>query len=77
MPYSPPLMGKSTRDVMKILGITEPTLRNWILTGKIKPTTHKIGARNYYEFSDDEISRVKKLLNKRWEQGKAKIRPEK
>ena len=73
MPYSSTLMGLSTRDVMRILGITEPTLRNWILTKKIKPRVHKIGTRNYYDFSDEEVDRVKKLLKKDWEQGKSKL----
>jgi predicted site-specific integrase-resolvase len=73
MPYSSTLMGKSTREVMTILGITEPTLRNWILTGKIKPEIHPIGTRNYYDFSEEEIERVKKLMAKKWKQGKSKL----
>jgi len=73
MAYSAELMGKSTREVMAIWGITEPTLRTWILTGKTKPIIHKIGTRNYYDFPDEEVERVKKLINKKWKQGKPKI----
>lgn len=77
MPYSSTLMGLSTRDVMRILEITEPTLRNWILTKKIRPRIHKIGMRNYYDFAEEEVDRVKRLLNKDWEQGKPKLSREK
>jgi len=71
--YSSMLMGKSTREVQEILGITNVTLRLWILQGKIKPLVHRIGTRNYYDFSDEEIERIKSSMNRKWKQGKPKL----
>lgn len=68
------IMGKSTRETREILGITEMTLRTWILQGKIRPIIHKIGNRNYYDFPEDEIERVKRLMIKKWSQGRSKFK---
>lgn len=73
MLYSPGLMGKSMREVIAILKVTEPTLRMWILVGKIKPEITEIRGRKYYDFPEEEVERVRKLINKRWRQGKAKL----
>lgn len=67
-------MGKSLPEVMAIIKVTEVTLRDWIKKGIAKPTKRPIGKRVYYDFSDEEVRRLKALKRKGWKQGQPKLR---
>ncbi len=67
-------MKKSLPETMAILGVTEATLRDWIKKKIAKPKKRPIGKKVYYEFSDEEVERVKGLMRPDWMQGQPKIR---
>jgi predicted site-specific integrase-resolvase len=54
----------SSKEVIDILHITNPTLYKWILQKKIHPVEERKGNRIYLRYPESELQRVKKLVRK-------------
>jgi len=55
----------SSREAAKKLGVTQPTLHNYVKAGKIpEPRTVQIGRLKVHSWTEEDIERVRKLLPK-------------
>jgi excisionase family DNA binding protein len=57
----------SLESAAAALGVTKATLYKWLEQGKVRPTTVSGSKRRLVD--GYELSRIKKLLNKRWKPG--------
>ena len=50
----------STKDIAKLLGVTDETVRKWVHSGKLKPWREKNSKKEGNEFSQEEFIRFLK-----------------
>jgi len=50
----------STKDIAKLLGVTDECVRRWVRSGKLKPWCKRNSKKEGDEFAQDEIMRFLK-----------------